>query len=105
MIELRQGDVCWVELEDAGRRPVLVVTRDSAIPVLTTVIVAPVTRTVRRIPTEIALGPSNGLRADCAAAFDNLRPIPKALLTSRAGALERERMVEICDRIRALVDC
>ena len=78
VIDVRQGDVCWVDLENAGRRPVLVVTRDSAIPVLTSVIVAPVTRTIRRIPTEIALGPANGLRDACAAAFDNLRPVPKA---------------------------
>jgi hypothetical protein len=66
--------VWWAEAQDK-RRPVLVVTRDEAIPVLTWILIAPVTRTVRAIPTEVLLGPDEGLAVDCAAAFDNLQPI------------------------------
>ena len=58
-----QGEVWWAEAEDK-RRPVLIVTRDEGIPVLTWLLVAPVTRTVRDIPTEVALGPGEGLPED-----------------------------------------
>ena len=55
-----QGDIWWAEAEDK-RRPVLVVTRSDAVPVLTWIVVAPVTRTVRDIPTEVRLGAPHGL--------------------------------------------
>lgn len=100
----RQGDIWWAEA-DAKRRPVLVVTRDDAIPVLNRVIVAPVTRTVRHIPTEIPLGPDEGLSVDCAASFDNLQPINRHLLTERAGALTPTGREAICSTLAALADC
>lgn len=70
----RQGEVWWAESQDK-RRPVLVVTRSEAVPVLTWIVVAPVTRSVRGIATEVPLGPSEGLTVDCVASFDNLQPI------------------------------
>jgi mRNA interferase MazF len=100
----RQGEVWWAEAEDK-RRPVLVITRDEAIPVLRRLVVAPVTRTVRDIPTEIALGADEGLPADCAASFDNLQPINRHLLTTRVGALPAARRRELCAALDALADC
>jgi mRNA interferase MazF len=100
----RQGDIWWAEAEDK-RRPVLVVTRSEAIPVLSWIVVAPVTRTVRRIPTEIQLGPPHGLGVDCAASFDTLQPIRRALLTERVGQLSIEGQDEICRALAALADC
>lgn len=94
----------WAEAEDK-RRPVLVVTRDDAIAVLTRLIVAPLTRTVRGIPTEIPFGPDDGLPAECAASFDNLQPINRALLTERAATLGGRRRGEICAALAALADC
>lgn len=94
----------WAQAEDK-RRPVLVVTRDVAIPVLNRVIVAPVTRTVRDIPTEVALGATEGLPVDCAASFDNLQPVSRRLLFERLGALSSERRQEICRALDALADC
>src|SRR5262245_57635929 len=75
-----QGEIWWAEAMDK-RRPVLVVTRSEAVRVLTWVLVAPVTRTVRGIPTEISLGPEQGLPEECVASFDNLQPIRRAYLT------------------------
>ena len=98
-----QGEIWWAEATDK-RRPVLVVTRSEAVPVLTWVLVAPVTRTVRGIPTEISLGPEQGLPEECVASFDNLQPIRRAYLTSRAGALSDPRRV-ICSALAALADC
>lgn len=100
----QQGDVWWAEAEDK-RRPVLVVTRSDAIPVLTWLVVAPVTRTVRDIPTEVPLGPANGLPVECAASFDSLQPIRRAFLTERAGRLSVEQAGEVCRALDALADC
>ena len=98
-----RGEIWWAESEDL-RRPVLIVTRDVAIPVLGAILVAPVTRTVRGIPTEVPLGDDEGLPRPCAASFDNLRPVRKTWLTRRMGALG-PRSHEICDALAALSDC
>ena len=98
-----QGEVWWAEAEDK-RRPVLVVTRSEAIPVLTWILVAPLTRTVRGIPTEISLDQDHGLDAPCAASFDNLQPIRRAFLTSRVGTLPFPRQ-QICRTLAAVADC
>ena len=63
-----QGEVWWAEAEDR-RRPVLVVTRSEAVPVLTWIVVAPVTRTIRCIPTEVPLSADEGLPTACVASF------------------------------------
>ena len=99
----RQGEVWWAEAEDK-RRPVLVVTRSEAIPVLTWLVVAPITRTVRGIPTEVPVGPDEGLPVESAASFDSLQPIRRAFLTRRAGALGEPR-ARICRALGALADC
>ncbi|MHB1468643.1 MAG: type II toxin-antitoxin system PemK/MazF family toxin [Solirubrobacteraceae bacterium] len=99
----RQGEIWWAETEDK-RRPVLVVTRSDAIAVLTSIVVAPVTRTVRDIPTEVRLGSSEGLPVECAASFDNLQRVNRSALTRRAGNLG-VRQPEICQALEALADC
>ena len=101
----RQGEVWWGETPDEKGRPYLVVSRNEAIPVLPRILVAPVTRSVRSIPTEVALGWDEGLRAECAATFDNLRVIGSALLVRRLGALDATRRPELCAALRATADC
>jgi mRNA interferase MazF len=98
-----QGEVWWAETEDK-RRPVLVVTRSAAIPVLTWLVVAPVTRTVRLIPAAIPLGPEEGLSSPCIANFDNLQPIRRSFLTERVGTVSGARS-KICRALAALADC
>lgn len=97
-----QGEVWWAEAEDK-RRPVLVVTRSDAVPVLKWIVVAPVTRTVRNIPTEIRLDAAQGLAEECAASFDNLQPIRRSFLTQRVGQLTE--LHQICRALSALADC
>ena len=101
---IRQGDVWWAEAEDK-RRPVLIVSRSEAIPVLSRIVVAPLTRTVRGIPTEIPFGPEDGVPATSAASFDNLQPIDRRLLTERVAAISPLRRGEICRALAALADC
>ena len=103
MVTPRQGDIWWAEAEDK-RRPVLVVTRSEAITVLNWIVVAPITRTVRGIPTEIPLDEEHGVDLPCAASFDNLQPIRKTFLTARIGSLPFFRR-EICQTLGAMADC
>jgi mRNA interferase MazF len=99
-----QGDIWWAETAGA-RRPVLVVTRTEAVPVLRRIVVAPVTSTIRNIPTEVPVGPDEGLDHESVANFDDLRPVLRSACTSRVGALDPARREEICAALRALADC
>lgn len=105
MSGIARGEVWWGELPETGRRPFLVMTRNRAIPVLTNVLAAPVTRTVRGIPTELALGLDDGMPAECVASFDNLRVVPKAYLTRRICTLAPARLAEACAALGNAVDC
>lgn len=100
-----RGEVWWGEIKNIGRRPYLVMTRSAAIPVLNSVLAAPLTRTVRSIPTELQLGPDDGLPVDCAASFDNLRVVPKSCLVDRLCSLDPARLAQACLALRAAVEC
>lgn len=101
----RRGEVWWGELADVGRRPYLIMTRSAAVPILHTLLAAPVTRTVRGIPSELPLGPDDGMPVECAASFDNLRGVPKANLVGRLCSLTPWRLLEACAALRAATDC
>jgi mRNA interferase MazF len=101
----RRGEVWWGQLPDIGRRPFLVMTRDAAILILNSVLAAPITRTVRMIPTELRLGPEDGMPVECAASFDNVRVVLKAYLVQRECSLEPSRLTEACGALRIAVDC
>lgn len=100
-----RGEVWWGEAPDAIGRPYLVLTRDEAIPVLQTILVAPVTRTIRGIPTEVPVGAEEGLPADGVASMDNVLAFPKSLLVRRMGSLAPDRRSEPCEALRAATDC
>ncbi len=102
---MNRGEVWWVEHPEAGRRPACILTRQAAIAVLTSVLVAPATRTVRGIPTELALTVDEGMPADCALSFDNLTTVPKALLTERITVVPGHRQDELCLALRAATGC
>jgi len=94
-----------METPNGKRRPVLVVSRDEAIPVLNNIVVAPVTSTLRAIPTCVPVGPDEGLDHDSVATFDNLAAVPKSVLTTRLGALGPSGRHVMCQALRALADC
>ncbi|MGB6489465.1 MAG: type II toxin-antitoxin system PemK/MazF family toxin [Steroidobacteraceae bacterium] len=92
---MNRGDVCWYNLKTPDKkRPVLVLTRDSAITVLNAVTIAPITSTIRGIPTELVLTEEDGLPHTCAANFDNLQTVPKGQIGDRITRLSRQRMQE-----------
>jgi mRNA interferase MazF len=104
-VAIEQGDVWWGESSGSTGRPYLILTRDEAIPVLRTVLVAPVSRTIRRIPTEVALGIPEGLPVASVATIDGMLALPKSMLVRRIGALPPERRGELCRAIAAAIDC
>lgn len=96
---MKRGDVYDVDFP-SGRRPGVVVTRDRAIPVLRNVTVAEVTGTIRGAPTEVLLGPSQGLLRECVASCDNLQTVPKGALGARRGALDPEATYRLDQGLR-----
>jgi mRNA interferase MazF len=80
-------------VESPGRRrPVVVLTRDRAIPVLANVTVAAVTGTIRELPTEVPVGTKQGLSRESVVNCDNLFTIPKQALGRRRGELDPESL-------------
>jgi mRNA interferase MazF len=92
---VNHGDVCWYTFKTPDkRRPVLILTRDSAIAVLHSVTVAPITYTIRSIPTEVVLTEADGLPSICVANFDNVQTVPKSNIGDRIAQLPRGKMKE-----------
>ncbi|MBI4287783.1 MAG: type II toxin-antitoxin system PemK/MazF family toxin [Chloroflexi bacterium] len=102
---MRRGEVWWAQLAaPLRRRPVLLLSRDIAYKVRTSITVAPVTRTVRGIPVEIALGPEDGMPESCVVNVDNTMTVPKSALTSRITTLTGEKMAAVSKAIVFAVD-
>ncbi len=102
---MRRGEVWWYEHPRAGRRPILILTRDEAIPLLSQIIGVPATTTIRGIPTEVELGPDDGMPTPCALTLDNIQPIRPDLCTDRITTLHPARLVEVCEAVRVAVAC
>jgi mRNA interferase MazF len=100
-----RGEVRWLELEEEGRRPVVVLTRDEALPRLSNVVVALVIRTIRGIESEVQIGPADGMPVDCAVSLDNLRTVPRAVLTEPITKLEPARMDDVCRALAHSTGC
>jgi mRNA interferase MazF len=91
-----QGDVCWYTFKEPDkRRPVLILTRSSAIPFLTSLTIAPITSTIRAIQTEVVVTRTDGLFSDCAISLDNLQTVQKAKIGSFIAHLSSQRMREV----------
>ena len=86
----------WGEEPTVGRRPFLVMSRPEVIPILRTVLAVPATRTIRGIPTEVRLGPDDGMPDECALSFDNATVIDQSLLVERICRLEPQQMTAAC---------
>jgi mRNA interferase MazF len=103
-VTISHGEIWWGEADSKGR-PFLILTRVEAIPVLRTVLVAPITRTIRHIPTEVPVGISEGLPVASAATMDNVLAFPKSMLVRRMGTLAPERRHELGEALSAAIDC
>lgn len=98
---MERGDVFWANLPGpAGTRPVVIVSRSEAIQVRTLVTIAPVTKTIRRIASEVPLGREQGLRVRSVATCDSLKTVSKRRLTKRIGSLDSHKLVALDDALR-----
>ncbi len=100
-----QAELWLMETPNNKRRPVLVVSRDEVIPMLNNIIVAPVTSTIRAIPTCIPVGVDEGIDHDSVATFDNIAAVPKSVLTTRLGQLGVGGHQQICAALDAMANC
>jgi mRNA interferase MazF len=87
------------------KRPVVVLTRNSAIEYLGTVTVAPITTTVRGVPSEVALREDDGMKSPCAVNLHNAVTVSQARLGKRVAQLSAARMKEVCAALRFAVGC
>jgi mRNA interferase MazF len=101
-----RGDVWWCELPEVGRRPVVVLSRDAAIPRLRRALVGPCTTTVRSIPTEVLLEPrEDPIPRASAVNLDSVESVSLGTLVERLGRLSNERMRQICAALAIAVAC
>lgn len=101
-----RGEVWWCELPDVGRRPVVVLSRDAAIPRLRRALVAPCTTTVRFLASEVILEPDEDpITKRSAVNLDSVESVSVAVLVDRIGRLSDARMREVCAALEVAVDC
>jgi mRNA interferase MazF len=100
------GEVWWCELPEIGRRPVVVLSRDAAIPRLRRALVAPCTTTIRGLRSEVVLEPGpDPIPKRSAVNLDSVESVGVGVLVERLGRLSTERMADVCDALAVAVDC
>lgn len=101
-----RGEVWWCELPGIGRRPVVVLSRDAAIPRLRRVLVAPCTTTVRGLASEVVLEPDDDpVPRRSSINLDSVESVSVAVLVERVGRLSDNRMREVCAALDVAVEC
>lgn len=102
----RRGELWWCEPPEIGRRPVVVLSRDVAIPRLRRTLIAPCTTTVRGLPSEVILEPGvDPIGRRTAVNLDSVESVSIGVLIERIGTLSADRMREICDALAVATDC
>jgi mRNA interferase MazF len=98
---VNRGEVWMYEFSPPDkRRPVLVLTRQDAIGLLRTVMVAPITSSIRGAPSEVVVGIDEGLKRDSAVNLDHVQTVDQALLRRYIGSFSAVKMAAVC---RALI--
>jgi len=105
MAQPLRGEVWWCEPPQIGRRPVVVLSRDTAIPRLGRALVAPCTTTIRRLSSEVLLQPGEDPIPQLSAVnLDSIESVSIGVLIDRIGRLSDGRMRQICDALEVAVD-
>ena len=99
-----RGEVWWCEPPEIGRRPVVVLSRDAAIPRLRRALVAPCTTTIRGLPSEVVLEPGEDpVDRRSAVNLDLVESVSLGVLVARLGRLSDARMRQICSALEVAV--
>lgn len=97
---MKRGEVRWYEFDPPDkRRPVLILTRDLVITYLNEITIAPITSTIRGIPSEVVLGLDDGMPQDCAVNFDHLQTVPKRKIGRLIATLSAEKLSRVAKAI------
>lgn len=105
MARLRRGEVRWYAFARPDKkRPVVILTRDSVLEYLGEATIAPVTRTVRGIPSEVPLGPDDGMPEPCAVNLDHVQTVAGGRLGALVTTLSTQRMAEIREALLFALD-
>jgi len=100
---IARGDVRLYQFAPPDKnRPAVVLTRDSAIAYLSTVTVAPITSTIRGVPSEVVLNEEDGMKAPCTVNLHNAVTVSQQRLGRRVAQLSSTRMQEICANLRRI---
>jgi mRNA interferase MazF len=103
---IARGEVRFYRFRPPDKqRPVVVLTRESALGYLSSVTVAPITSTIRGVPSEVLLTEADGMKATCAVNLHNVVTVPKAHLGRRVAVLSPERLREICAALGFALGC
>jgi mRNA interferase MazF len=101
-----RGEVWWCELAGVGRRPVVVLSRDAAIPRLRRTLIGPCTTTIRHLPSEVLLEPgADPVPQTSVVNLDSVESVSLGTLVERLGRLSDERMRQICKALEIAVAC
>ena len=101
-----RGEVWWCEPPQIGRRPVVILSRDAAIPRLRRALVAPCTTMIRGLPSEVVLEPGDDpVPRRSAVNLDSVESVGMGVLVERLGRLSDTRMRDICAALEVAVDC
>ena len=105
-INIARGEIWTHQFRRPDKtRPVLVLSRPEAIRALHTVMVAPVTSTVRGLPSEVALGVAEGLKHESAANLDHVQTVEKRSLSRYLGELGTQKMRAVCRALAVATGC
>jgi mRNA interferase MazF len=101
-----RGEVWWCELPEVGRRPVIVLSRNAAIPRLRRALIGPCTTTIRGIPSEVRLEPTEDpVPRSSVVNLDSAESVSIGTLVERLGRLGDDRMRQVCDALAIAVAC
>jgi mRNA interferase MazF len=101
-----RGEVWWCELPEVGRRPVVILSRDAAIPRLRRTLIGPCTTTIRHLPSEVLLEPGEDpIPRASAVNLDSVESVSLGTLVERLGRLSDDRMRQICAALEVAVAC
>ena len=102
----RRGEIWYYGLKPPDkRRPVVVLTRQEVLPLLGTAMVAPITSTIRGLPSEVAVGPDEGLRHDSAINLDHVQTVEQHQLHRYVGSLSPTKMRQVCRALAIATGC
>ena len=102
---MKRGEIRWYKFKAPDKnRPVLILTRDSVLEYLGEVTVAPITSTVRDIPSEVFLSMQDGMTRDCAINFDHIQTVSKGKIGSLITELSADKLEKVCEAIQFALD-